>query len=383
LYRKLTADRIFNGHQFLPANSVLIVDQNNRIIDIVKSADAGEDIKFYEGILSPGFVNCHCHVELSHLKGMISKETGLIDFLLSVMGKREAEAEMISHAIEMAESEMIANGIVAVGDICNTNLSIPQKRKDKLYYHNFIEVSGFPLEVADKRFEQSNLLFEEFSTLHSNNSIVPHAPYSVSHVLLQKITDFEKNTIISMHNQEAQDENDFYRSKQGGFLELYKKLNITIDFFDPHNKSSLLTLLPHFNEAQKLLLVHNLHTTESDILSAKEKYKTQLDNLFFCLCPNANKYISGDLPDVNLFVQQQCNLVIGTDSLASNEHLSIMDEINTILETNSTISMEDALKWATLNGAKFLGIDQQYGSFDIGKKPGINLINEQRIEKLF
>jgi len=383
LYRKLTADKIFNGQQFLPVNSVLIVDQNSTIIDIVKSAEAGEDIKFYEGILSPGFINCHCHVELSHLKGMIPKETGLIDFLLSVMGKREAEAEMISHAIEMAENEMIANGIVAVGDICNTNLSIPQKRKGKLYYHNFIEVSGFPLEVADKRFDQSNLLFEEFSALHSNNSIVPHAPYSVSQVLMKKIIDFKKNAIISMHNQEAKDENDFYKNKEGGFLELYKKLNINIDFFDSHNKSSLLALLPHFNETQKLLLVHNLHTTESDILSAKEKYKAQLDNLFFCLCPNANNYISGDFPDVNLFVQQQCNLVIGTDSLASNEHLSIMDEINTILETNSSISMEDALKWATLNGAKFLGIDEQFGSFDIGKKPGINLINEQSVEKLF
>jgi cytosine/adenosine deaminase-related metal-dependent hydrolase len=383
LYRKLTADKIFNGQQFLPANSVLIVDQNNTIFDIINSAEAGEDIKFYEGILSPGFINCHCHVELSHMKGMIPKETGLIEFLLGVMGKREAKKEIIAQAIEMAEHEMIANGIVAVGDICNTNLSIPQKRKGKLCYHNFIEASGFPLEVANERFEQSNLLFEEFSTLNTNNSIVPHAPYSVSHVLLQKIIDFEKNAIISMHNQEAKDENDFYKSKEGGFLELYKKLNINIDFFDPHNKSSLLALLPHFNETQKLLLVHNLHTTESDILSAKEKYKAQVDNLFFCLCPNANKYISGDLPDVNLFVQQQCNLVIGTDSLASNEHLSIMDEINTILETNSTITMEDALKWATLNGAKFLGIDEQYGSFEIGKKPGINLINEQSVEKLF
>ena len=200
---------------------------------------------------------------------------------------------------------------------------------------------------------------------------------------MKKIINFKKNAIISMHNQEAKDENDFYKNKEGGFLELYKKLNINIDFFDPQNKSSLLTLLPHFNETQKLLLVHNLHTTESDIFSVKEKYKVQLDNLFFCLCPNANKYISGDLPDVNLFVQQQCNLVIGTDSLASNERLSIMDEIKTILETNSTISMEDTLKWATLNGAKFLGIDQQYGSFEIGKKPGINLIIEQSVEKLF
>ncbi len=383
MYRKLTADKIFNGHQFLPANSVLILDQNNTIIDVIKRAEAGEDVKFHEGILSPGFINCHCHVELSHMKGMIPKETGLIEFLLGVMGKREAEKEIIEQAIEIAEHEMIANGIVAVGDICNTNLSIPQKRKGKLYYHNFIEVSGFPLEVADKRFEQSNFLFKEFSALHSNNSIVPHAPYSVSQVLMQKIIDFEKNAIISMHNQEAQDENDFYRSKQGGFLELYNKLNINIDFFDPQYKSSLLTLLPHFNNAQKLLLVHNLHTNESDIVSTKEKYKEQLDNLFFCLCPNANKYISGDLPDVNLFVQQQCNLVIGTDSLASNEHLSIMGEINTILESNATISMEDALKWATLNGAKFLGIDEQYGSFEIGKKPGMNLINERRVEKLF
>ena len=272
LYRKLTATRIFNGYQFLPKDSVLLVDENGVIIDIVPTSEAGSDIEFFEGTLSPGFINCHCHLELSHLKGKIEKNTGLIDFLGKIMVERNATDLEISTAIASAESEMLQNGIVAVGDICNNINTIPQKTKQQLYYHNFIEVAGFPVEMANTRFEKILEVYHQFKTHFSNTSIVPHAPYSVSTALLQKIVEYEENNLICIHNQETIEETDLYQKKSGGFADFYSRFNISMDSFVPKGKSSLQDILPQFKINQPLILVHNVFTEQADVEYAQSFY---------------------------------------------------------------------------------------------------------------
>ena len=126
------------------------------------------------------------------------------------------------------------------------------------------------------------------------------------------------------------------------------------------------------------LLVHNTFSNKADIDFAK----TQHQKLYWCLCPNANLYIENALPDVDLFKNEAVKITLGTDSLASNHQLSILAEMQT-LQNHKNISFEESLTWATLNGAEFLGIDKQYGSLSVGKKPGINLIKlgfDQKIE---
>ena len=87
-FRKIRADQIFNGYRFLPANRVLVMDKNGTVREIVEQKDAGDSIEYYPGILSPGFINCHCHLELSHMKNVIPTGTGLVEFLLNVVQKR-------------------------------------------------------------------------------------------------------------------------------------------------------------------------------------------------------------------------------------------------------------------------------------------------------
>ena len=83
------------------------------------------------------------------------------------------------------------------------------------------------------------------------------------------------------------------------------------------------------------------------------------------------------MPPIDLLRKNNCNLVIGTDSYASNWQLNILDEIKTIKkETSSTIPLIEILQWATINGAKALRIDDKFGSFEKGKKPGVVLINK-------
>ena len=96
--------------------------------------------------------------------------------------------------------------------------------------------------------------------------------------------------------------------------------------------------------------------------------------LFFCLCPNANLYISGLLPDPDLLLRYNSVIVVGTDSLASNHQLCILEELKTLQRQFPSVATATLLQWATLNGARALQLDGVLGSFEPGKQPGVVLI---------
>ena len=366
----------------LAANHVLVTGDTGIIEDIVDIEDAGDDIEIFDGIISPGFINAHCHLELSHMKGVIPKHSGLVDFVFKVVTERNFSEGDIRVAIEKAAYEMFQNGIVAVGDICNNELTIPQKKKGILYYHNFIEASGFPPAVAAIRFQRSLDLFKSYSTISASNSIVPHAPYSVSAEMFGMINDVNDNNILTIHNQEIADENSLFEKKEGDLLRMYEKMGIDISFFKASGKSSLQTWLPYFTKGQSIILVHNVATSGDDIEFATRNLQPITRNLFFCLCPNANLYISNLLPDINTLMDHHCNIILGTDSLASNDQLSILEEIKTVQKHFPHIETGTILQWATINGAKALGIETVYGSFEKDKKPGVVLIQQSEDDKL-
>ena len=360
----------------LPAGNVLITDKTGVVTDIVAVKDAGDNIEFFNGILSPGFVNAHCHLELSHLKGLIPEKIGLVEFVFKIITERHFAEAVILAAIEIAENEMLQNGIVAVGDICNNTFTIPQKKKQRLAYHNFIEVSGFIPSLAQERFDKAKDIQSQYltTTNQQRTTFSPHSPYSVSPQLFQLINNATVNNIVTIHNQETVAEEDFIKNKTGDFLNLYKKLGLEIDFFEPTGKSSLQSWLPYLHNNQSLIFVHNVTTTLEDITFTKTRnLKSEIQN-WFCLCPNANLYITNKLPNVNMLIENECNIVLGTDSLASNHQLNILEEIKTLHKNLPDIKLETLLQWATINGAKALGMDDMLGSFEKGKQPGVVLI---------
>ena len=188
--------------------------------------------------------------------------------------------------------------------------------------------------------------------------------------------------ITSMHNQESVEENKFFEDKEGDFLKLYKSLGIDIDFFEPTYQSSIQSVLPVFRDQQKLLLVHNTFTSDKDLFFIK-KYAAQfLNSVYFVLCPKANLYIENNLPNVAMLRDAAVNICIGTDSLASNNELNILSELQVVHQANPTIPISELLQWGTLNGATALGISDNFGSFKIGKKPGVNLLSNISEEQI-
>ena len=376
MHNKFSATQLFDGYNFLPSGTVLITSVKGEIIDTVTSEDAGDDVQHLKGILSPGFINCHCHLELSHLKNTIPQQTGLVNFLQHVMSNIAASNEEKLAAMQSAENELYKTGIVAVGDVCNTADTIPIKQHSKIHWYNFIEVSGFVETGAQKRLEEIKKIADQFSIFNFQFSTVPHAPYSVSKKLFHLLNTVPNNNLISIHNQESEEENKLYKNKTGNFLELYKNFGIDISSFTASGKSSLQTWLPYFTNNQRIIAVHNTFINEQDVAFAELSALNFQLSTTFCLCPNANLYIENNLPPIDLLVKNNCTIVLGTDSLASNHQLNMLEEIKTIQQYYPKIELQTILQWATSNGAAALQMKEKLGSFEKGKKPGLVLIEE-------
>jgi cytosine/adenosine deaminase-related metal-dependent hydrolase len=322
------------------------------------------------GVICPGFINAHCHVELSHLRGRLARRTGLVNFIRDVQKNRVTDEKLVLDAAFQADDEMYQNGIVAVGDISNTGVSIPVKDASKLYYHTFVETFSFVPAMAETAFNKALDLLMEFKPRPS--SITPHAPYSVSKELFRLIRNYCENNenLISMHNQECEDENKFYRYKQGSFIDLYESFGIDISHFKPMARNSVQSVIPLLSNKQRTLMVHNTCSNLKDIYFIK-----RFDHeIHWCFCPGANLYIEDRLPKVELFVGQGYNITLGTDSLASNDKLCILSEMRLLQQNFPGLSTPKLVEWATLNGARFLGIEEEKGTIEPGKTPGLNLI---------
>lgn len=370
-YKKFNASQLFTGKEMLDENAVLVTDTIGHIEAIVRKEEAGEDVLTLEGILCPGFINAHCHLELSHLKGCIPEKTGLVDFVIQVVQQRHFPDEEILAAISRAEDDMLQAGIVAVGDICNNTLTLSQKKLLRLAYHHFIEISGWNPAIAEIRMQKSLEYFKMFhAAFPKHSSISPHAPYSVSSVLWQEMQPYFTDQIITIHNQESAAENELFKSDSGDFKRLYQLMQISNPSFTATGKNSLPSVFHYLEAAKHVLLVHNNFTEQSDI----DFIRSSQTPVSFCLCPNANLYIEQTLPPVDLFVKNDITLVIGTDSLASNHQLSVLDELNTLHQHFPHLSLSLLLKAATQNGATALGMENELGSFEKGKKPGVLLL---------
>ncbi len=373
MLRYLSADFIFPVSSEPVKDGVVVLNESGEIIDLLdpkRSPAISGTIEHYQGIIVPGFINAHCHLELSHLQGKIPKGTGLIPFLKAVISQRTAEENEVLTAMKTNDQRMFDNGIAAVGDISNNQLSKSIKQNSKIYYHTFVELLGFDPAKAEIVFNKALELKSGFAPL--STSLVPHAPYSVSERLFGLLREYSESheNLCSMHNQESLAETDLFMNRSGDFIDFYKMLGLNLHFFEARFQSSIQSILPLFSAKQKTLLVHNTFTSSDDIATVQASGK----DVVWCFCPNANLYIEGRLPDIDQFLAHDLKITLGTDSLASNDKLCILSELKVIKAYFPKLPFSQTIRWATLNGAEFLGIDKRFGSIEKGKAPGLNLI---------
>lgn len=370
--RKFSADHIYPVSSPSLEQGVVITDDEGVILAIEsREQHDPATLEMFPGVLIPGFVNTHCHLELSHMKGLMDTGIGLLEFIKGVVTRRQAPPEVIASAIERAEQDMLAAGIVAVGDISNVADSFPVKSKGRMRYYTFVEVLDFLRNSgSEKAMENALTVYRQVHPAPgSAASVVPHAPYTVSAALLEKIRAFNPSAgiSVSVHNQETAAENEFFQYKTGAFLPFYAGFGNNLEEFTATGHNSIFYEMKGLEAQNRNIFVHNTFTTSEEISMAQ----AWGEQVYWATCPNANLFIENRLPDYRIFLENKARVTIGTDSLASNWQLSILEEMKTIARYQSYVPFETMLQWATLHGAQALGFDDTMGSLEPGKKPGI------------
>lgn len=348
--RRITANIIYPVSSPPIKNAYIELDDNNHIKCIVpyeRGNNEPHHLEYFSGVLVPGFVNAHCHLELSHLKDKIEEGKGLKNFVKEVQKIRFKEADKIEKAAEKAIKYMYSRGINAIGDIVNNALAVDSKNSSEMQFYNFIELFNEGSKTTYNIIQRGSEIIANFND--DDASFVPHSMYGTNRELLKAIDAINLNEhLSSMH-----------------FLESHWEAGI--------NANRILSYLKQITCASNVLLIHNLFLND-EIFQLIKADKELFEQIFWVTCPNSNLYINGQLPPIEKFVSWNLKLCIGTDSLASNKQLSIFDEMKTISKAHPEIDFDTILKWATINGAEALNMQSWLGSFDKNKSPGVILI---------
>jgi cytosine/adenosine deaminase-related metal-dependent hydrolase len=303
------------------------------------------------------------------MKGSIPRSSGLGDFVTEVRNTRAKESERIAKCAEDADAEMYKEGIVLCADLCNTSLTFEIKKKSPIKYINLLEVFGIDRENADKRLADIEKIADTAKGMSLPYSIVPHSVYSMSLSLLRLLKEqCVENKITSIHFMETEAEESFLRDLSGPLVASFEKSGLlpkTPEAVRSHSDA----ILNEITTSGNLILVHNTFVDTETLRKIKVR-----KGLYWCLCPNSNIYIENKIPPLRLLMNEKCDLVTGTDSLASNSKLSILEELKTLQKHFPEVNIEDLVLWATLNGARALGEDDKFGKIEVGMKPGLLLI---------
>ncbi len=262
---------------------------------------------------------------------------------------------------------MYQEGITAVGDICNGDSTFTLKRRSAIHYHNFIEYFG--LQTVD--FAQINAVTAEAARLGLPHSVTPHSTYSLQDKPFREIA--HQSDLLSIHFMESPSEQDLFNGR-GELYDRNLRAGIEIDFAG--YRSPAHRIVESVPPDKKILLVHNTFVDEETIDRITDRFGA--DHITWILCPRSNDFIEGAHPPATLLHRKAAHIAIGTDSLASNETLSMLGEMKLLPE----IPLHDRIRWATLSGAEALGIDSWAGSFTPGKRPGATLLTGVNLESM-
>ena len=364
----LDAEPIRNGY-------VEYDDTDGRIV-AVGSCEPEEEI--CPGALVPGFVNAHCHIELSHLHKKFRKGTGMAGFIDQINELRDwAGREVKMQLTQQWMDKLWEDGVSAMADISNDDSSFEVKKSHKLYTRTFLEVFGSEPEMCEGVMKEVAELQAIADRIGIDAAPTPHSCYTMSPQLLSASADKGlESGYLSYHSQESQEEEDLLINGTGAMYENRKRSGMSTP--PVTGESSLKYFLDRLAQVRQapydenILLVHNVCLRQSDI----DALKKVMNNPYFAICPLSNIFIHNTLPPIELMRANKLAIALGTDSLSSNDDLDMMKELVCLHMNFPEIPMQELLQWASLNGARFLRKEGELGTLAVGKHPGVVMITE-------
>ena len=375
-------------------NGFVEYSEDGTVTAVGACEDPASEEHFFQGAIVPGFVNAHCHVELSHLHRKFRKGTGMAGFIDQINELRDwAGHEVKTRLVKEWMDKMWSDGVSAMADISNDDSSFPVKASHPMYTRTFLEVFGSEPHMCEGVMKDVLQLNAAADAAGIDAAPTPHSCYTMSPQLLSASAGagLEKG-YVSYHSQESMEEEDLIRYGSGAMYENRKRSGMSTP--PVTGGSSLEYFIDRLADVRKgpydehILLVHNVCLSQTDIDAAKKV----MNNVYWAVCPLSNIFIHDALPPIPLMRDNKLNIMVGTDSLSSNDDLDMVRELYCLHGNFPDVTMNELLVWACLNGARFLSKDEILGSLTPGKKPGLvfignldaegNLTAESRSERI-
>ena len=370
--KRVTAEFVYTLTDAEPIRNGF-VEFDDQTGEILATGACSPEDEVTAGALTPGFVNAHCHVELSHLHKKFVKGSGMAGFIDQINALRDwAGREKKQELVKEWMDKMWKDGVSAMADISNDDSSFDIKASHSMYTRTFLEVFGSEPEMCEGVMADVMQLQNVADEAGIDAAPTPHSCYTMSPQLLSESAAAGlKRGYISYHSQESQEEEDLLLTGTGAMYENRKRNGMSTP--PVTGESSLKYFIQRLAQAHQapydehILLVHNVCLSQDDIDAAKNV----MNNVWWAVCPLSNIFIHNAMPPIPLMRKNGLAIALGTDSLSSNDDLDMVAEMACLHAEFPEVPMSEILTWACLNGARFLSKDDELGTFETGKKPGI------------
>ena len=347
--------------QIIPDGAVLT--QDGLVVAVGSYAElqgCDAHLEDYEGhVITPALVNCHAHLELSCLAGLTDDcpapgdMTGWIRGLLAARAENSDVVEDAHTAALMALARLYAGGCRAVADIGNrleSRLLGAGFKTEVLFFLELLGLCGAAEESA----------LAALAGIDYDVRCTAHAPYSTGPRLIQALKKRASNNLFPMHVAESAQEIEFLRTGGGAFADFLEERGVPVATFATPGLSAVQYLDSLGVLDERTLCVHAVHVEDEEIslLAAR--------GVAVCLCPGSNRFMGVGVAPVQKMLTQGIPIVLGTDSLASNQDLSLWREMQILREDHPALLPEAVFAMASVNGARLLGAGGRLGTIAAG-----------------
>lgn len=379
------------SHTLLPItlspvpNGVLHIEKglikNIGSVELLENIPKSEIIDLSKHVITPGFVNTHAHLELTPLGTLPrNKHDSFSDWIEQIIEKKSTlDEQQIIEGYKKGVSMLMSSGVTTVLDNISFNIPWEIIPHFPIQIIPNAEVLGANKDVALDIYSHIKNLRDQFLAKYSGHTflISPHSAHSL-HPDVLKILLTENKTPLFIHLAESNDEKDYFQNQSGGIAKLILKRGIEIP--QNHQDSGLNVIHKMNGDLSNITIIHGNYLSDSD-LEIMVKNKMSVIH-----CPGSHTYFGHQDFSLSQLSKLGITIGIGTDSLASNESLSFLDELRRLSQNYPELTKEEILKMATINGALILGLENQIGSLEKGKKANLavfELTDKNPIESIF
>jgi len=376
----VTADRspIDNGALLCNADRIIAVDN----LTALKKSHPGILVKDYgNAVILPLLVNAHTHLELTDFSHWVDRKgeqvdeyKGFVDWILQLIQvKKKLDPDNYRHAVINGIEQSIKAGTGVVGDILAHHSARSAYQGTPLAGVVFLETLGQDPAMIRRLKKALHRNLEEPFAAEAVLGLSPHSPYTISNVYLRHIYNLCKRRGLRCctHVAESKEELKFTRDSRGAIAERFYQAINWQGFIPPPSGLRPVAYLEKLGGLfPENLLVHGVHLDENDIeLLACNK-------MSLSLCPRSNQRLNVGKAPAGRLLKAGVNLALGTDSLASNDSLSIWDEMHFAAHWFAgELDAPTIFAMATRQGADALGVSDDYGSLSTGKRSSFQIVS--------